>query len=119
MVLGMTTAQLVGDSGERTTWVGLSGYAPEQLVSVFNRPARHGLFCTPAAARQTNAPGSPIPSHPPPPADCGEKAAAAQLSAAPAEAPAAATSCRPSASSSTIFEQKASRSSGLRLETRP
>ena len=48
----ITTTQLVGDSGERIMRIGLSGYAPEQLISVFDRPARHGFPFTPAAARQ-------------------------------------------------------------------
>src|SRR5437764_6840990 len=52
LVAVITTTQLVGDSGERIMRIGLSGYAPEQLISVFDRPARHGLPFTPAAARQ-------------------------------------------------------------------
>ena len=115
----ITTAQLVGDSGERIMRIGLSGYAPEHLISVFDRPARHGFPFTPAAARQNGRSGLARPSRRRRTENVKEAAAVAQLFAALAVAPAAATSCRPSANSSTIFEQKACRSSGLRLETRP
>ena len=62
----ITTAQLVGDSGERIMRIGLSDYAPEHLISVFDRPARHGFLFTPAAARQNGRSGIARPVAPPP-----------------------------------------------------
>ena len=46
--------------------IGLSGYAPEHLISVFDRPARHGFPFTPAAARQNGRSGLARPVAPPP-----------------------------------------------------
>jgi hypothetical protein len=65
----ITTTQLVSDSGERIMRIGLSGYAPEQLISVFDRPARHGFPFTPAAAWQNGRSGRASPVAPPPDAE--------------------------------------------------